>query len=286
MDILWAAAAIGAIVFVLFFALAQHWHTIMRQQSWTIRNLAERVKDLEEVGDPEFRRRLGDSSPMPLEQVFHFSFRLSDRFWRDQLRIKSEDWDFIRAFGSFVGSVKLEHWRSHTVATVTEILPENSTARWQTRSLDFYPDSSKSAEKLPLWELRLSPANGSTGRPASLELMLRRNAVELCGYYAAARVGADGNGQDKSAAEEIVFFTVPLDSARLTNFRSHDPANLSNTVIGNAAESVVPVHETSWQAFYANRDDVLGIEWQLRLRDLSKKAEWERWKILETAGVP
>ena len=126
MEILWVSAGVSAIVFVLFFTLAQHWHAIMRQQSWTIRNLAERVKDLEDVGDPEFRRRLGDSSPMPLEQVFHFSFRLSDCFWRDQLGIKSEDRDLIRASGSFVASVKLEYWRSHTVATVTEILSEKA----------------------------------------------------------------------------------------------------------------------------------------------------------------
>lgn len=284
MEILWAALGIGAIVFVLFFALAQHWNAMLRRQSWTIRDLAQRVKDLEEVGDPEFRRRLGDSSPMPLEQVFHFSFRMSDHFWRDQLQIKSEDWDFIRAFGSFVGSVKLERWRSHTVATVTEILPENSAARWQTRSLDFYPDSARSAEKFPLWELRLAPTNGSATRPASLELILRRNAVELCGYFIAAHENAAENGsQEKFEDDEIVFFTVPLDSARLAGFRSHDPANLSDTGNGNRAEGVVPSRDTAWQAFYSNHDDVLGIEWQLRMRDLSKKAEWERWKILETA---
>jgi hypothetical protein len=281
MEILWAAAGIGAIVFVLFFALASHWNTIMRQQSWTIRDLSRRLKDLEEVGDPEFRRRLGDSSPMPLEQVFHFSFRMSDRFWRDQLRIKSEDWDFIRTFGSFVGSVKLEHWRSHTVAIITEILPENSAARWQTRSLDFYPDASKSTEKLPLWELRLSPTKGSAARPATLELILRRNAVELCGYFIGSNGTASENGDQEFVRNEIVFFTVPLDSARLVNFRSHDPANLSDNGNGNTSKSVVPAHETSWQAFYSNCDDTLGIEWQLRLRDLSKKAEWDRWKILE-----
>jgi hypothetical protein len=283
MEILWAAAGIGAIVFVLFFALAYHWNTIIRQQSWTIRDLARRLKDMEEIGDPEFRRRLGDSSPMPLEQVFHFSFRMSDRFWRDQLRIKSEDWDFIRTFGSFVGSVKLEHWRSHTVATITEILPENSAVRWQTRSLDFYPDSSKSAEKFPLWELRLSPTNGSAVRPACLELILRHNAVELCGYFTGSNgTPCEHRDQEEFAWEEIVFFTVPLDSARLVNFRSHDPANLSDNGNGSTARSVVPGYETSWQAFYSNCDETLGIEWQLRLRDLSKKAEWDRWKILET----
>jgi hypothetical protein len=287
MDILWAAAGICAIVFVLFFAMAQHWQRIIRQQSWTIRHLAERVKNLEEVGDPEFRRRLGDSAPMPLEQVFQFSFRLSDRFWRDQLRIGNEDWDFIRAFGSFVGSVKLEQWRSHTVATVTEILPESSTARWQTRSLDFYPDHSKNNEALPLWELRLSPANGSADRPASLELILRQNAVELCGHYAPA-ISAAGGGmlQGKASGEEIVFFTVPLDSGRLVNFRSHDPANGSKLGSGSGVENVIPIHEGAWQAFYSNKDEVLGVEWQLRLRDLSKKAEWERWKVFETAAIP
>ena len=28
--------------------------------------------------------------------------------------------------------------------------------------------------------------------------------------------------------------------------------------------------------------DEFDIEWELLLRDLNKKAEWERWKVLET----
>jgi hypothetical protein len=34
-------------------------------------------------------------------------------------------------------------------------------------------------------------------------------------------------------------------------------------------------------AVYSREDENLGIEWQLSVRDLTKKAEWETWKILE-----
>lgn len=177
MDIVWSAAGICAIVFILFFALAQHWQKILRRQSLTIRRLSDRLRDLQEVVDPEFRRRLSESSPMPLDQVFHFTFRFSDRFWRDELQIGPADWDFVRQYGTFVGSVKLEKWRSHTEATVTEVLPEGSAARWQTRTIDFYPDPGNRYAEAALWELRLAPTNGSAERPPALELVLRANSL-------------------------------------------------------------------------------------------------------------
>lgn len=126
MDILWAAVGIGAIVFFVFFALAQHWQKVLGQQSLMIRRLNDRLRDIQEMVDPEFRRRLSESSPMPLDQVFHFTFRFNERFWRDRLQIEARDRDFIQTYGTFVGSVKLEMWRSHTVATVVEVLPERA----------------------------------------------------------------------------------------------------------------------------------------------------------------
>ena len=60
MDILWPALAIAAIVAFVFYVLAQHWQRVLRQQAWTIRRLFERVRNLEEMADPEFRRRLSE----------------------------------------------------------------------------------------------------------------------------------------------------------------------------------------------------------------------------------
>jgi hypothetical protein len=71
------------------------------------------------MNDPELRRRLSDAAPVPLEQVLTLSFRLGDRFWRDTLRASDDDQKFVREYGSFVGAVKLERWRSHTVATIS-----------------------------------------------------------------------------------------------------------------------------------------------------------------------
>jgi len=47
-----------------------------------------------------------------------------------------------------------------------------------------------------------------------------------------------------------------------------------------------PPSALPWDRFFAGRDDSIGIEWELRVRDLNKKAEWDRWKILEAAPGP
>lgn len=282
MDILWPAVGICLIVCVVFYALAMHWHRILQHQSWMVRKLADRVQVLEEMRDPQFRRRIGENAPPPLEQVFTFSFRLSELFWRHTLALTDEDWNYIRTCGSFVGSVKLECWRSHTVATVTEVLPESKTAGWQTRSLDFYPDTGKAADALTLWELRLSPQNGSAVRPPSLELLLRRNALELCGCFPEAN---PFNGKrEVSSDEEVRIFRVPLDAAQLAEFRSQDPSENEDGANANGSNGIGAA-ASSWRAFYSCVDEAFGFEWQLWSRDLSKKAEWDHWKILEPAAT-
>jgi hypothetical protein len=274
MEILWPALGISAMVVFVFFVLAQHWQRILRHQSWTIRRLIERMQLLEEVGDPEFRRRLVQFSPSPLEQIFTFSFRLDECFWRETLHASAEDLNFIRAFGSFLGSVKIERWRGRTVATVTEVLPESKAAGWQTRTFDFYGEEAKSGNALTLWEIPLARPRGSADRAPSLGLLLRRDSLELCSRDSTA---ANGNGHPADSANvDVSFFRVPLDAAQLAEFRSEDPMPTSSDAMtaGN-----------SWQAFYACQDEKLGFEWQLSLRDLGKKAEWEQWKILESAPI-
>jgi hypothetical protein len=280
MDILWPAIGIGVIVGFIFFVLAQHWRKILGQHAWTIRRLTERVRDLEEMADPEFRRRLGEAAPMPLEQVFTLTFRLNDRFWRDVLETTEENLRFIREFGSFVGSVKLDRWRSHMVATVAEVQPDRKETGWQMRSLDFYPDPAKPGRGLILWELALSRTKFSTERPPSLELVLRENSVDLLGHLTPEEGGGNGHG----GYEEILFFRVPLDTNQLAEFRSHDPSNETSNGHDNGTDQAPA--GASWQAFYSGGDEALGMEWQLRLRDLSKKSQWDRWKILEPAAVP
>jgi hypothetical protein len=285
MEILWPALGIAVIVVFVFYVLAQHWQRLLRQQNGTIRRLFERVQSLEEIADPEWRRKLSEATPLPLEQVFTLSFRFDDRFWRGSLRLSDGDWRFVREHGSFVGAVKLERWRSHTVATITEVLPDRKANGWQTRALDFYSDPFKSGDALTLWELALSRPGLSAERPPSLELLLRANSLELRGHLPPAAHGSAGNGNGADAGDgEVVFFRVPLDTAMLAEFRSHDPADAANN--GNAASGEPSVNGNSWQAFYSHQDDALGLEWQLRLCDLTRKSEWERWKILETAAMP
>ena len=207
MDILWPALGIAAIVVFVFYVLAQHWQRLLQQQTWTIRRLAERVQSLEEMADPEFRRRLSEASPVPLEQVFTLSFRLDDHFFRDALHATEENLKFIREYGSFVGSVKLERWRSHTVATINEVLPDRKVTGWQTRSLDFYSDPAKSVDALTLWELALSRPGLLAEHPPSLELRWRANSLELCGHLARVAEASSRNGKGaEQVLDDVVFF--------------------------------------------------------------------------------
>lgn len=75
---------------------------------------------------------------------------------------------------------------------------------------------------------------------------------------------------------------VPLDTESLAKFRSHDPAEIMS---GNQMEEGGRLHGSGWRAYYFHADEALGIEWELRLRDLNKKAQWDRWKILESPAI-
>ena len=275
MDILWPALGISVIVGFVFYVLAGHWGRLIRQQAGTIRHLADRVQMIEEVDNPRFRERLGESAPAPLELVFTFSFRFSDRFWRDTLRLSDADWDYVRSFGSFVASIRLERWRSHTAVTITEVLPDRKTAAWQTRSLYDYPADNSHSAGLTLWELPVArPAFGR--RQPLIELMLRANAIELACTSSFSRAGSR-NGEITD--EQIVFFRTPLEMSRLAEYRSHDPADASTENGPSNGRG-----SASWRSFYAWEDETLGIEWELRVVDLNRKTDWERWRILESAA--
>jgi hypothetical protein len=282
MDLIWTAMGICLLVGFVFFVLAKHWQRVLKQQSWAIRKLTERVRGLEEMADPEFLRRLNESAPAPLEEVFTFSFRLSDSFWRETLRLSEPDLQFVRAMGSVPASVKIEKWRGHVVARVTEVLPESKLAGWQTRTLDVYPEKASRNEAVVLWELPLAKPNGSTEHAASLRLFLEDATL---GLSAACPAPISGNGRpDGDDDANVSFFRVALDPARLAEFRSHDPLRNGENGNGHFAAGFVP-ENASWQAFYSHDDESLGLEWQLWVRDLRKKAEWDRWKILESSPV-
>jgi hypothetical protein len=271
MDILWPALGISIIVGFVLYVLAGHWGRALRQQAVAIRRLSDRLEMIEEVDDPRFRERICESAPAPLEQVFTFSFRFGERFWRETLRVSESDWGFIRRYGSFVGLVKLERWRSHTVASVTEVLPDRKTAAWQTRTLYSYPG--EPSEALTLWELPLGKPSLDKDTP-SLELSLEGNTLELCARFARSQPCQGTNGIS-------TIFRVPLSRTSLAEFRGHDPAE-SLEGAGDRTENGNSTN--SWRAFYAWEDEKRGIEWHLRVVDLKRKVDWERWKILESTA--
>jgi hypothetical protein len=294
MDIVLAALGISLVVGFVFFVLARHWQRVLRQQSWAIRKLTERVRGLEEMADPEFLRRLRESAPTPLEEVFTFSFRANDYFWRATLGLSDTDLQFVRAMGSVPASVKIERWRGHIVARITEVLPESKAAGWQTRSLDVYPEKTSGNIPVVLWELPLGQVNGLAEHPPALRLTLEDNTLELSANLGAGASAASaspaGNGHSggETGEEKVPFFRVALDPVRLAEFRSHDPLQHAENGNGHAPQPAsagfVP-ESASWQAFYACEDESQGLEWQLWIRDLRKKAEWDRWRILESPPI-
>lgn len=283
MEILWPALGISVIVVFVFFVLARHWQRTLRHHSWTIRRLIERMHDLEEVGDPEFRRRLSQIAPSPLEQVFVFSLRLDDHFWRETLGASPEDMKFIRSFGTFLGSVKIERWRSHTVLTVTELLPQNKSANWQTRTFDVFPENLSEDGPVTLWQMPLAAAKAgaATGRVPTIELRWQDGALALCALQD-RRAGVDDD-VIALVPDERILLSVPLDPELLEPFRQ---AGVSAQEDMPEEFIKLPSNEAAanghqFVAFYGSDDVDSGIEWHLCLRDLARRSEWDRWRIVE-----
>ena len=164
MEILWPALGIGVFVVFLFIVFVRHWQRVLRYHSLTIRRLTDRLRDIEDVGSADFRRRLQESAPVPLEQVFTFFLRFDERFWRETLRLNSEQLKLVRAFGSLPGLAKIERWRGHSVVSFTELLPESRLAIWQTRRMEIFSGEGSRVEALAIWEMPLERRGDSGGK--------------------------------------------------------------------------------------------------------------------------
>lgn len=283
MDILWVALGVCVIVGFVFVILARHWQRLLAHQAWSIRRLTDRLHSLEEVADPNFRRKLDESAPSPLEQFFTFGLGLSDRFWRNTVETTDAQRAFIREEGNFLGSVKIERWRSHTVLTVTEVLPQNKAANWQTRTFDIFPENLSDDAPVTLWQMPLAEAKAgaASGRVPTIELRWQDGALALCALE--DRRGADSGDVITLVPEERILLSVPLDPELLEPFRQPDRGALdelpeefeklrSNGTNSNGHQFV---------AFYGSDDAETGIEWHLCLRDLARHSEWDRWRVVE-----
>lgn len=287
MDILWAAMAVCIIVGFVFVILARHWQRLLAHQAWSIRRLTDRIHSLEEVADPTFRRKLDESAPSPLEQFYTFGLQLSDRFWQNTLEATDRQRAFIREHGNFLGSVKIERWRSHVVLTVTEVLPQSKAADWQTRSFDVFPEGSSGSAPVTLWEMALADADAtsSTGRVPTIELRWNEGTLELCALQDRSRTGEDD--VITLRPEERTLLSVPLDATRLEAFRATvGPASQDGTAeVGGAAGNGTNSNGHQFMAFYTSEDNDTGIEWHLWMRDLVRRSEWDRWKTFEASEM-
>lgn len=294
MDTLWVGLGISAVVGFVFYVLAGYWQRLLKGHSRAIRALFDRIATLEQMEDPRFRKMVGDSAPSPLEQVYVFSFRLGERFWTHTIGASSEQLRYIREHGKFLGSVKIERWRSHIAVTLTELLPQSQSAGWQTRTVDIYPTKEMGASA-NLWELYLdSPENSQDSEaPLVLELRMEDESLVLQTRHGTTRLGtaygtslgslfgsslgSSVRAEEKSLASagEKILFQVPFDGDQLAAFRVSEDAADGDTLLPASPRA------DSWLAFYRNQDERQDVEWQLCLRDLDRKTIWERWNIAE-----
>lgn len=286
MDILWVALGICVVVVFVFYVLAQHWQRLLARHAWTVRELTERLASLEEIANPDLLRKIEESASPPLEQVYTFRVCFSDRFWNETLGATPEEMAFVRSQGNVLASVKIERWRSHSVVTIAEILPQCKSASWQTRSLEIFPGSVPGeARFFTLWELPLGETDGGSvpAKSRSLELRLYDGSLTLCSCH--NRLPAGEAEADSRTEDEKLLTIVPLDETRLARYRARDEATEADgfEAIPDPAEPTR--REDSCVSFYGHLDERLGLDWHLCLRKLVRRDEGQRVEILESGEI-
>ncbi|MGB6484607.1 MAG: hypothetical protein WBE86_14065 [Candidatus Acidiferrales bacterium] len=285
MEILWAALAICALVSVTFYVLALSWQRMLRSHSRAIRALFQRLEALEGMEDPMMRRKIGELMPSPLEQVHILSFRLGERFWRDTLGATEQQVRHIHEKGTFIGSVKIEVWRSHAAITLRELLPQSKSAGWQTRTVDIY--ATDSSAPATLWELGLEPETNSRAmEPPSVELRYENGVIVLAtrNWTNRARPEAPNSG----SANERIVFRIPLDAEQLAQFRApetdRETGRVESETTGGSSEAGGQCAD-AWIASFSHQDERQGVDWQLHIRDLNGRTASEHWTIMEPPQV-
>lgn len=279
MEILWVGLGISAVVGFVFYIMASQWARLLKSHSKAIRFLSQRIQALEEMEDSRLRQRMDDSAPSPLEKVYIFSFQLSDRFWSETIGATAGQMRYVREQGKFLGSAKIERWRSHVTVTLTELLPQSQSAGWQTRTVDIYPGKEIQGAAI-LWELHLEP-------PVNSALLNKHQALELryedeMLVLRARQEGIAAKSNGSATVSERIIFHVPLDVDLLSDYRVTEEEDIQDSE-RDANEELAPrdANADSWLAFYQFQDEKLGVDWQLCLRDLVRRDAWEQWKIVE-----
>lgn len=277
MEVLWAALAICAIVSLVLYALAISWQRMLRSHSCAIRDLLQRIEALEFVENPFVRTKISQLAPAPLEQVHILTFRLCERFWRHTLGATERQVRYVHEHGTFVGSVKIEVWRSHIAITLRELLPQSKSAGWQTRTLDIYD-----GEPAVLWELALGlGANSPSTDALSVQLRYECKSIILAARSKLKRGWPEII--DSDVTERIVF-GIPLDPEQLAEFRVREtePRNGTAGTQGAAAFGLGSSSGEAKVASFSCQDEQQGFDWQLHIRELNGQATSGHWTIMDT----
>lgn len=266
MNIVWAALAICLIVAVVFYALALSWQRTLRGHSRAIRTLHQRLESLELMEDPFLRHRISKLAPSQLEEVWIFNLNLSERFWRNAVDATENRIREFRESAPILSTVRFEIWRSHIIATVTELLPSSKAAGLQNRTINIYPSESQQATAL--WELRLEPDSNPTDKAGRLlQLSFRNRTIEF-----AIRGWLMGVNE---ADDERILFRIPLDAEQLLGHRVENEE--SGEFLPNAAETEGIVLR------FSDENEDTGITWRLSIRSLDGSTLPDKWKLLEPA---
>ncbi len=240
-----------------------------------VNSLKRRLRALEGVSRSprDFRHRIRDLAPMPLQRVFEFSFWTTDQFWTDTLRATREEIKYANENGTRLHSVRIEEWRSHSVAKIVETplkgpVPHDSTRRvylHPTRSIDIYPTADWHWEGVTLWEQPLGPAEREPmGWFPRLELRLQAGRLLLSAID--GRFGRSQRPDTREPRDENVFFDVPLEGSRLLEFKCPDQEA--------GPQGSDPRYQTMPElADYAHEDPQRGLGWALQIHDFQKWQE-------------
>jgi hypothetical protein len=285
MDILWMAVSAGIFIVFGLLIIAWHWHERFIRGAIALNALRDRLAALEEIADPERLRRLEKNASSPLERVYTISIQFGNRFWKDTLQLPSEAMAFVRMSGTFLGSIKIECWRTHSIATMSEVLPSSKSASWQTRSVDIYAgDSRIERGGVSLWTLAMhAPQLAAPARFSELELRLERNAVALYAKAAPSSAGFSAEGGESNAEELLT--AIPLSPVGLAKYRATD----EEPELETGFEAVPPGNGSHGEAnsrttVFEHRNEEQGIDWRLSLREFVLSDDPRRAKVLEVAG--
>jgi hypothetical protein len=206
--------------------------------------------------------------PVPLQQIFEFTFTLEPQFWQGTLPLTPEQRAFASAAGTFPWLIIIERWRSHRSIQVyeTALSPEMTPASLMsllsvtrpTRSILKDGPFDGMLDVTVLGRIEFGPRSIQEP-PLRLELYIEEDRMRLGAVFGQFGEGMrhGHGGPFPGPLDSAVFFDVPLALKKLADFKEPD-ADVHSEHVSD----------------YAQANAATGVSWSLRVRDLEKACQF------------